>query len=99
MHLPGMSGSTDVLTRFKLRYIAKHSCVSIGLYVVCKEDRLFLGFFSIPGYSPPMPTGSARSLLASHGVYLLGWCLSEPIARDGFKGELLGNVWHHNLVF
>lgn len=37
MHLPDVSGSADVLTHFKLRYVAKHLCVSIGLYVYAKR--------------------------------------------------------------
>lgn len=67
-----------------------------GLFV----SGLFFSILATPGCSPPMPTGSPCSLPASHGIcYLLGGCLSEPIARDGLKGELLGNVQHHNLVF
>lgn len=47
MHLPGMSGSPDVLTHFKLTYIAKHLCVSIGLYVYAKRTVWFWGFFLV----------------------------------------------------
>lgn len=36
MHLPGTSGSPDVLTHLRLRHIAKRLRVSIGLYVDAK---------------------------------------------------------------